>query len=131
MKLLPILSPLFFRKIVEIEVFALWPAILDECELSMPTPFGTYETNMVAHTSKLSILTSLRKKIEDCEQCTFFLKLICQSLLFLFESLQLMEPQEMRPLIRWTKHWTPMLSEVLALSFYLLSCVDGGIYHTQ
>ena len=38
MKLLPILSPLFFRKIVEIEVFALWPAILDECELWMPTP---------------------------------------------------------------------------------------------
>ena len=37
MKLLPILSPLFFRKIVEIEVFALRLAILDECELWIPT----------------------------------------------------------------------------------------------
>ena len=66
-------SPIFW-KIVEIERFALWTAILDECLYYFgggfslggnavspdARPLGTYETKMAVRTGKRSILTILR-----------------------------------------------------------------------
>ena len=54
-------SPLFFCKIVEIEDFALLVAILDEGQIYLAAPLGTYETKMAARTGQCSILAIKRE----------------------------------------------------------------------
>ena len=78
--MLTVHSPIFFRKIVDIERFALPAAILDECQIYLggggqslaslkpdAQPLGTYETKMATRTGKCSILTIFMKKKGVCE----------------------------------------------------------------
>ena len=84
-------TPLLFRKVVEIEDFALQVAILDECQNYLagggggggggrfrkegrkkPTsrPLGTYEIKMAARTGNCSILSLIRKTTRNYETST-------------------------------------------------------------
>ena len=67
-------SPLFFRKIVEIERFALRAAILHECQNYLggggdARPRGTFENQDGRHQRvRCAISRRPHEKIEDCEQ---------------------------------------------------------------
>ena len=82
-------TPLIYRKIVEIEDFALQMAVLDDCQIYLKgggggsgtvsgiraknpnTRFlGRFEIKMAARTGKRSILTLIRKTIRNYEKST-------------------------------------------------------------
>lgn len=83
-------TPLFYRKIVEIEDFALQVAILNECQIYLEgaggggirtvsgrrainlnsRPLGTYEIKMAARTGEHLILKLIRKTITNYEKST-------------------------------------------------------------